>query len=118
MNEAGKERAAQLLRSTALERGLSSPQVADLAGVDRGTVSDFWEGKRWPRVSTRTALEAVLNLKAGALEEAARNLTPESAPVDPVEFAIENSGLSRANRAKLLGYYFDMVDTQERGSTG
>lgn len=118
MNQEGKDRAARLLRTVAGERGMDAPRVAGLAGVDPGTVTDFWEARRWPRSPTRTAVETVLGLELGTFERAARGELADPEAIDPVELAIERSTLSRANRAKLLGYYFDMIDGQERGAAG
>lgn len=114
MTEEAKRRAARLLRSTAAERGMDAARVAGLAGIDPGTVTDFWEARRWPRAATRTALETVLNVPLGSFEAAARGDAPDTDVTDPVELAISKSTLSRGDRAKLIGYYYDMVDKHER----
>lgn len=94
---------------------MDAARVAGLAGIDPGTVTDFWEARRWPRAATRTALETALGVPLGSFEAAARGDGPAAEEADPVELAINKSDLSRADRAKLLGYYFDMIDKHERG---
>lgn len=118
MDQPGKERAARLLRDAATARGMSPLEVAVLTGIDSGTVNDFWTAKRWPRVGTRKALEDTLGLAAGDFERAARGEggTDLDTDIDPVAVAIERSGLTRANRAKLLGYYYELADSEERGA--
>lgn len=121
MDETGRERAARLVRTAMASQGLSPQQVAALADVDSDTVRDFAAGDRWPWARTRKKIEDALGLDPGELERAARDeaeWTPASNDVDPVVAAIERSSLSRANRAKLIGYYYELADGQERGATG
>lgn len=120
MDDMGRDRAAQLLRSAMAARGMNAQDVADEADVNIDTVRDFAEGMRWARAKTRMKIETALGLEPGDFDRAARGeMAFTSAPgVDPVEAAIQQSPLSRANRAKLLGYYYDMVDSQERGAAG
>lgn len=117
MDTDGKRRAGAYFATQAARLGWSAAKVAEEAGIDAGTVRTFMEGESWPWPAKRQAMERAVGLELGTLELAARDLLP-TAHVDPVERAIQESSLSRGDRAKLLSLYYDMIDEQEKGATG
>jgi hypothetical protein len=89
-----------------------------VTGLDRQTVKDFLDGKRWPWPAKRGAIENALRLPPGTLDLAARGAVrpPDDEAGDPVEAAVTKSALSRADKAKVLGLYYELLDAQqERG---
>lgn len=50
--------------------GLSQVQLAERAGIDKGTVSRLETGATWPWSTKRAAIEKALGLQPGALNEA------------------------------------------------
>lgn len=54
---------------------LNAADVARIAAVDAGTVSDFLRGKRWPTTRTRARIEAALQWPPGRLEQLAEDPT-------------------------------------------
>jgi transcriptional regulator with XRE-family HTH domain len=50
--------------------GLSQVQLADRAGVDKGTISRLETGAGWPWSTKRAAIERALGLQSGALTQA------------------------------------------------
>lgn len=99
---------------------MSAGALEAATGLDRATVADFLDGVRYPKAPTRGKVEAALDLPAGSIERAARGAYElEDEGVDPVERAIQQSALTRANKAKLTGTYYELLDSQqERGAAG
>lgn len=118
MDQEGKRRAGAHLATAASRLGWSAARLAEEADIDQQTVRDFMEGRRWPWLAKRQAMELAVGLEPGTLELAARGLLPADEHVDPVEEAIQNSALTRGNKAKLVGTYYDMLDEQQaRGAS-
>ena len=116
MDEAGRRRAGEYLAGQASRHGWSVARLALEAGLDPQTVRALIEGERWPWAIKRQAMEQAVGLEVGTLELVARGLLGDE-DVDPVEQAIQESELTRGNKAKLLGTYYDMIDQQQRGAS-
>lgn len=113
----GRERAAIAYRKAAAEAGLTPTELARRGGIpDVDTVRDFMDGERWPRTPTRAKLEKAIGWEPGTIEgiSLGEPVTPTSG--DPVVRAIEGSELNRANRHRLIGTYYELLDQQ--GSEG
>lgn len=111
MDEEGKARAAAYVREEMARRGWTPERVADEAAVDVSTVRTLLKGERWPWTSKRNAIELALDLPQGSIELTATGLH-EQKSVDPVEKAVRESRLSRANQHKLIGAYFEMLESE------
>lgn len=109
ITDAGRKRAAAAFREAV---GTLSPEaIAATAGIsDPATVRTFLEGATWPRSKTRQKLESFSGIKS--LEAIARGEAELAPPGDPVEVAIERSALTRGNKHRLIGTYYDMLDEQ------
>lgn len=77
------------------ERRWSQSALAGLLNVSSKTISNWERGRHIPRAS----LGALEKLFDAPLDE-----------VDPVEAAIQASSLSRGDKHKLVGLYYDMLD--------
>ncbi|MFI6814472.1 helix-turn-helix transcriptional regulator [Nonomuraea sp. NPDC050328] len=67
------------------ELGLTQQELADAAEVDVKTINSLERGARWPIAKNRAAIERVLRLPAGHLEQLAEERTLDSsAPARPV----------------------------------
>src|SRR5690349_2870771 len=111
MDQEGKDRAAALVRETMARRGWTPERLADEAGIDVGTVRTFLKAETWPWTKKRVALEDALGLPHGAIDLTASRLL-EGDESDPVERAVRDSQLSRANQHKLIGLYYEMLESE------
>lgn len=119
MDETGRERAAKVYRQAMSQSGLSAADVAERGGIpDADTVRTFMDGLTWPWAKTRKKLEEAVGMEPGTLEAVARGDRDELEVGDPVVSAIERSALSRANRHRLIGTYYDMLDAQSGEVSG
>lgn len=104
--------AAYVLRKMA-GRGWDAQRLSDEAGLDIQTVRTFLQAKTWPQTRKRGAIEEALGLPAATIEMAARGMTEQPDDADPVEVAINQSELTRGDKATLIGTYYKMLDAQE-----
>ena len=118
MNDEQKRRAANYVLRAMSQRGWDRVALTGEAGLDPQTVRTFLAGETWPQTSKRQAIEQALGMAYGTLELAARGiLEPEPQEEgDEVERAVRRSRLTRANQHKLIGSYYDMLDSQ--GTSG
>jgi transcriptional regulator with XRE-family HTH domain len=65
------------------ELGLSQVQVAERAGVDKGTISRLETGVAWPWATKRAQIECALGLTSGALEWAQERAAAGISLADP-----------------------------------
>lgn len=98
------ETPGQRIKRLREERRWSQRTLADLLGVTSKTISNWERDQHIPRASLG-ALEKVFN-------------EPLAEQGDPVELAIQDSALSRADKHKLVGLYYDMLDGATRGQAG
>lgn len=63
--DANRARARTAVLEAMSERGLSKVELARAAGLDAGTVGDFLDGSRWPRVPTLAKIDAALGWDPG-----------------------------------------------------
>lgn len=119
--EEQRERVIRYVRRRMAELSWDDRRLEVETGVDRKTLRSFFGGERSPNLSTRTAIENALALPHGTLDGVRGGYIqddPEPTPVtDPVERAIYESSLTRANQLKLAGLYYEMLDEQA-GRTG
>lgn len=111
MNEEGKARAAAFVREEMARRGWTAERLADEAAVDVGTVRSLLKGERWPWTVKRNAIEDALGVPQGSIDLTASGLLEQDS-VDPVEKAVRESRLSRANQHKLIGTYYEMLESE------
>lgn len=121
MELSARERAAVEYRRAAERLGMTATDIARAGGIpDPDTVRDFMEGARWPRTPTRIRLEKAVGWPAGSIDALMRGeqLAEDAEDDDRVVAAIEASRLTRANKHRLIGAYYDMLDQQhdERGA--
>lgn len=94
-------------------RGWNATDLAHEAGIpDTSTIRDFTSGARWPRTSTRGAIERALGLEPGVLERISKGTHADLGALieDEVVAAIKRSDLSRAAKAELEMHYYRLVD--------
>lgn len=96
----------------------SPTTMADAADVDAKTIRSLVSGERWPQLLQRDRIETALGWEPGTLQNMADGVYAGDPEVDPVERAIEGSNLTRANKAKLLGMYYELLDGQGEAVTG
>lgn len=103
------ETLGQRIRRLREQRRWSQRDLADLLEVSSKTIGN-WENDRNDPRSSLGALEAVFG----------QSLDGPTVAVDPVVEAIEEAALSRGNKKRLIGAYYDMLDEHatERGDTG
>lgn len=63
-----REKARAIAAAAVSRRGWSDSELARVAGLDVGTVSDFLAGSRWPRRQTLAKLDVALGWDAGSLD--------------------------------------------------
>lgn len=64
-------------------RGWNQQQLIDASGLDRSTLGDFLDGKRWPQTRTLGAIEKAIGWRPGTIAgvlEGAEPPTPGDAP--------------------------------------
>jgi hypothetical protein len=113
MSPEQKRLAADYALSKLGEVGWDDGRLAVEAHIDAGTVRTFLKGETFPQNAKRTAIETALGIPEGTLRLVALGMAVESEAADPVEAAITKSSLSRGNKAKLIGLYFDMLDAPD-----
>lgn len=110
----GMKAAGQFVSARMAASRLDAVQLAAAAEIgDPKTVRDLVDGVRWPRIGTLAKVEDALGLEYGTIAAIAAGAQPPSQG-DPVEIAINGSTLTRAQKAKLLGMYYEMLDEDER----
>lgn len=73
--------AAAAVEAAAGARGWNVRDLASAADVDPATVTDFLAGRRWPRISTRGALERALGWPGGSIATVAGGgVAPDASP--------------------------------------
>lgn len=119
MDQDGKRRAADFAQKRLGQLGWSTAYLATRAGVSEDTVRDFLRADRWPWEAKRNLMEEAMGMPRGTLERVARDsAVTDVVDGDPVEVAIQESELTRANQHKLIGMYLEMLDEQQRGVRG
>lgn len=116
MNSDQKQRAANYVLVQMSQRGWDQGDLALRSALDPATVRTFLRGETWPQSKKRRAIEDALEVGRGTLELVARGVAGDFEPElkgDPVERAINESELTRANKAKLIGAYYEMLDGQQ-----
>jgi len=116
MELSARERAAVEYRRAAEELGMTAVDIARAGGIpDADTVRDFMEGARWPRTPTRNRLEKAVGWPTGSIDAIMRGERVETTDTgeDRVVAAIEASQLTRANKHRLIGAYYDLIDQQQ-----
>lgn len=111
MDEQGRKLAGAYVKEALDKQRKNRRWLEDETGLTFDTVSDMLNGVRWPRVDTRNSVEDALGLKRGSIERAANGVVDPLG--DPVEQAIADSTLSRADKAELVAHYFRLVDAEE-----
>lgn len=77
--------AAAAVEAAAGARGWNVRDLAAAADVDPATVTDFLAGRRWPRISTRGAIERALGWPGGSIATVAGGGAPPGVSSSPHE---------------------------------
>ncbi len=78
-----QQRAAHAVAARMAHLEWNNTQLVAATRADPGTIGDFLNGKRWPKIGTQGKIERALDWPAGTLRTiAAGGLAPE--PSDPV----------------------------------
>lgn len=95
--EAGKGMARQAVLGAMAANGWNPARLADEADIDYGTVGDFLNGKRWPKVATQGKIERALGWTPGTLAGIGEELqeAPTPGTVSPVSDDVGSSLLYR-----------------------
>lgn len=91
----GRLTARLAVEAALARRGWNRAQLADTAGSDAGTVGDFLDGKRWPKIATQGRIERALGWASGTITgiaNGARDAPEEDMP--PPEARPARSSLS------------------------
>lgn len=72
-----RERVAAYAREALRRKGMSQKALGEATGLDKGTVSAFFTGHRWPTADTRDGIERALDLPAGTLERVYDGTDPD-----------------------------------------
>lgn len=76
-------------------RGWNIQQLIDETGLDRSTLGDFLEGKRWPQSKTLGAVEKALEWPHGAIANVLEGGDPPAVGGDTQDAESENELLYR-----------------------
>jgi len=103
------------------ERRWNVVDLAVAAGLDKGTVGDFLAGTRWPRPSTRGAIEASIELRPGALGRIAEGRSTveqerpavTAEPASPVGLGLDDAaeGLAPEQVERIRALILDIKGT-------
>jgi hypothetical protein len=77
-----QRRAADAVAARMAHLEWNNAQLVAIAGVDAGTVGDFLNGKRWPKIGTQGKIEKALGWSLGTLRSIAAG-APVPDPVNP-----------------------------------
>lgn len=77
----GRLAAARRFRSARGAKHMSQRAVAEAAGVDRAALNRFETGKTWPTAMFQAAIEPVVGMAGGELEEIAAGYDTEPEPI-------------------------------------
>lgn len=80
-----QQRAAQAVAARMAHLEWNNAALVTAAGVDPGTVGDFLNGRRWPKLGTQGKIEAALGWPAGTLRMISMG---EDAPPPDEEFSV------------------------------
>lgn len=120
-----QRRASDAVASWMAEREWNISQLVAATGADPGTIGDFLNGKRWPKIGTQGKIEKALAWPPGTLRAIARGedpprTTPEPATSprdrerDAYREAVMASSLSDRDKRLLLAQFETMLtDTPE-----
>lgn len=77
-----QRRAADAVAARMAHLEWNNAQLVSVAGVDAGTIGDFLNGKRWPKIGTQGKIEKALQWPLGTLRAIASG-GPAPDPVSP-----------------------------------
>lgn len=103
MNMAGRQAAGRTVHRARGEQGLSQAALAEKAGVDPATVSLLENGKGWPRVTKRAAIERALGWPTGRLDEIA-GLAAAEDPFARIDAAVDESPIDDEDREAFRAF--------------
>lgn len=70
-------RASQLVASWLASNAKNPAWLVDVTGADPGTIGDFLNGKRWPKIGTQGKIEKALGWPAGSIRQIGNGATPD-----------------------------------------
>ena len=76
----GRAAARRTVMGEMSARGWNPAHLADTAGIDYGTVGDFLNGKRWPKLATLGRIDTALGWTPGTLAALGEELSPAPTP--------------------------------------
>lgn len=109
-----EETLGQRIRRLRESRKWSQAELGDLVGVSSRTIGNWERDESAPRNRLGTLQEvfgvSLTRDEEPELDEAGE---PRLGYLDPVVMAIDHSQLNRANKHKLIGTYYDLLDGQK-----
>ena len=97
-------------------RGWNIQQLIDASGLDRSTLGDFLDGKRWPQSRTLGAIERAFEWPAGAIAEMLEGGSPPVVGGDPEDAEPETgSDLLYRRPDGLSDVEWERVKEESRG---
>src|ERR671919_474957 len=96
---------AEWLQDALNERRMSQADLANAAGIGRGSLSDIFSGRRKVGVELATSIAKGLNVKPDIVFRAAGLLPPEAKTNEEIEQIIhEASQLTKADQEEVLAF--------------
>lgn len=119
MDTEARERAGSYVAQRLSQRRRDGDWLQAETELNIDTITDFLNGKRWPRKATRHAIEDALGLDRGEIEAVARGRIVVQDQGDPIDAAIDASEvLTQAQKLRLRSYYADMLEGRDREVRG
>lgn len=98
-----RERVAAYAREALRRKGMSQKALTEATGLDKGTVSAFFTGHRWPNADTLDRIERALELPDGSLARLHDGTGPdEPSALSPVASRVGSSAVHE-ERGELSG---------------
>lgn len=108
----GRLAAARRFRTARGQKGMTQTAVADAAGITRAALNRFETGKTWPTATVQAAIEPIVGMATGELEEIAARYSDEADLIDEETRLTER--LAEIHRVIRHGPHYDSRDKAAR----
>jgi hypothetical protein len=104
---ANQARAAQAVAAWLAHHEKNPAWLVDMTGADPGTIGDFLNGHRWPKLGTQGKIEKALGWPPGSIRQIGLGYPPEQvgavvSPARDLAAEVRTSNLSPATREYIL----------------